>query len=175
MEVLESSTFSSQTERLWPENWLKKSWVIQLHHKFSTLFLQKFTSSFPDEETKAEWLEMWGAGLAGMTGEQVKKGLEQCARTLSWAPTIAEFKGLCQLPPKAFPQLPPPDRVKSDVQKQCMDQIREMLGKGFKRPGIWWAEKIVTRHEMGDTVQPYALKLAQEAIANKTRFDSEPL
>lgn len=118
---------------------------------------------------------MWAAGLAGMTGEQMKQGLEQCAKKCTWAPTISEFKELCALPPTAFPKLPPPDRARTDVQRESMEKIREMLAKGGRRPGVWWAEKIVTRHEMGDTVAPYALRCAQEAIANKTRFDSEPI
>lgn len=148
---------------------------MQLHHKFSLLYLAKFTSVFVDEETREEWLEMWGAALAGMTGEQMKQGLEQCAKKHVWPPTIAEFKELCFVPQTALPKLPPPDRTRTEAQQRSMEQIRKMLASGGRRPGIWWAEKIVTRHEMGDTVPPYSLRLAQEAIANKTRFDSEPL
>lgn len=137
------------------------------------LYLAKFTASFPDDETREEWLEMWGAGLAGMTGEQVKQGLEQCAMKHSWAPTIAEFRSLCYVAPKAFPQLSAPHKAANDAQKKCMERIREMLSKGQRRPGIWWAERIVTKAEMGEKVAPYALQMAKESIANKTRFDSE--
>jgi len=37
--------------------------------------------------------ETWGAGLAGLTGEDIKRGLESLSG--EWPPSMPEFKELC--------------------------------------------------------------------------------
>jgi len=138
--------------------------VLAIHKKFCLLYLTKFAASFPDDETLDEWCELWGAGLAGFSGEQIKEGLRRTALESQWPPTLSEFRGFCGLPQSAFPKLPPPTKTRSQAQEYCMSEVRKLA---IKKPGKWWAEKIITRHELHGDVMPVAVKFAQEALGQE--------
>lgn len=66
-----------------------------------------FQRLFPDETSMIDWRETWGAGLAGLTGEQMKRGLSKCLyESPKWAPSLGEFRALCE-PPKV--EVPRPE------------------------------------------------------------------
>lgn len=44
-----------------------------------------------------EWVETWSRGLAGLSAEQLKAGLVRCmTESPRWAPTLGEFRALCE-------------------------------------------------------------------------------
>lgn len=51
----------------------------------------------------------WEEGLAGLTGEEIKTGLEVARATRTWPPAIAEFRKDCR----------PPDVHKSAAYRIC--------------------------------------------------------
>jgi hypothetical protein len=38
----------------------------------------------------------WAEGIAGLTGEQIKTGIDRCRTTMAWPPSIAEFRSACE-------------------------------------------------------------------------------
>jgi hypothetical protein len=105
------------------------------------IYLNKWASQFHTSDdvdiARAEWSE----GLAGMTGEEIKKALDKCRKEFVWAPSIAEFRsaglGGSNLPEqntaayRAFKRLPRPE---SDpvVKQAAMRKIREIMSN--KKP-----------------------------------------
>lgn len=75
---------------------MPRSWGTELFRRFEVLYRAKFTDNFPAENDVAEWVSIWTRALAGTTGEQIKIGLERCAREREWPPIApAEFLPLC--------------------------------------------------------------------------------
>jgi hypothetical protein len=76
---------------------LPLAWIDRLFMRLSSIYLSKWTDNFKNNEellqiAKREWAE----GLAGLDGEQIKKGLDSCRKSLEWPPSIATFRTLCR-------------------------------------------------------------------------------
>lgn len=56
--------------------------------------------------------------------------------------------------------------------EQERDRIKDFLTRGFRKPGIWWADEIVARHNRGERVRPACLKAALEAIDSKGKGEA---
>lgn len=134
-----------------------------LHKKFSLLYLNKFSSSFPDEETFDDWCEIWGAGLAGITAEQMKEGLRRTTLECKWAPSVSEFREFCNIGQKPVVMLPLEKKMSSEA-KKSMEKIMAMLAENAKKPSKAWAHWIIEQHEAGLPVVPIALRFAREAV-----------
>lgn len=65
---------------------MPKSWGTELFRRFEALYRAKFTDNFATEDDVAEWVSIWTRALAGVTGEQIKLGLDRCAREREWPP-----------------------------------------------------------------------------------------
>ena len=74
--------------------------MTHLHKEFTRIYRTKFTDYFPTKQDVVAWMELWGAALADLTGEQLRAGLERCAMEREWPPTApAEFIKLCRPSP----------------------------------------------------------------------------
>lgn len=51
--------------------------------------------------------------------------------------------------------------------RKCLEEMRRMLATPLRKPGIWWAERILERAARGDRIAPYALQCAREAIEER--------
>jgi hypothetical protein len=98
------------------------------------IYGHRWTSSYGEKDDGT-----WLTGLADVTVEQIKTGLEKCrTRTIQpgredWPPTLTEFRALCLLTyaapyhrpfAKALPT-PPPNR---SIGYAALSAIRRMLG-----------------------------------------------
>ena len=171
MEI-QNSTSTRPAGDCWPKHWLPRHWAMALHRKFSLMYLSRFTSTFPDQETVLEWASLWAEHLSGLTGEQIKFGLDFCAQRLEWPPTTAEFRQCCEaLPRPAPPRLDPPS-IDRERALAAIARIKALIGTP-RRPGKGWAEKIVARHARGMVVNDYALRLAREALLSHDNSNNE--
>jgi len=136
---------------------------VALHKRFSAIYLQKFTSAFPDNECFEEWAGTWGESLKGCTGAQIKYALDRVGKEWVWPPSSVEFYQLCQAgkEPEPFLRLPPPKPL-SEVGQAAMAKIREMLKT--KPPSKDWAYKILDRVDDGEVLAPIAVRWAQEVV-----------
>jgi len=66
-------------------------WVLAIFKKLQARYLHKWTSAIEgiEEEVMSEWSQV----LSGLTGEQVKRGLDSWDS--EWPPTANEFKNVC--------------------------------------------------------------------------------
>ena len=157
---MENSTYTPQVEKLWPEQWLRKSWAHALHGKFRMLYMTKFTSSFQDQPTIDEWCEVWAEALAGFDGDQIKIGLDYCKDNHQWPPTCAEFKAACKSRPKPMLALPEPPRDSENGKRR----IAEILGMLKSKPingREYWAKVLAT-----EGLPPDTYKFAHQALHN---------
>ena len=157
---MENSTYTPQVEKLWPEQWLKKSWAHALHGKFRMLYMTKFTSSFQDQPTIDEWCEVWAEALSGFDGDQIKIGLDYCKDNHQWPPTCSEFKAACKSRPKPMLALPQPPRDSENGKRR----IGEILGMLKSKPingREYWAKVLAT-----EGLPPDTYKFAHQALHN---------
>ena len=70
---------------------LPKLWQTALFERFTKIYRQKFSDQFACEEEQKESMQEWGEALADLTGQQIKRGLDECRSQKSWPPSIAEF------------------------------------------------------------------------------------
>ena len=164
---MENSTFTptreTNSQKPWNKEWLERSWIVALHKRFSAIYLQKFTSAFPDNECFEEWAGTWGESLKGCTGAQIKYALDRVGKEWVWPPSSVEFYQLCQAgkEPEPFLRLPPPKPL-SDVGVAAMAKIKEMLKQ--KPPSKDWAYRILDRVKDGEIMAPIAIQWATEVV-----------
>jgi hypothetical protein len=61
----------------------------------AAIYGHRWTSAYGDDP-KGMSGDTWGAGLHGMTGVQLARGLEACvASSDPWPPTLPEFRAMC--------------------------------------------------------------------------------
>ncbi len=126
------------------------------------MYLEKFSRFFPDQETIDDWCATWGEGLAGITGEEIKYGLEIVVKQHQWPPTMGEFRACCKAAPKpVLRTLEAPRHGKSPYAEECMAKIREMLDNP-KKPGTWWKAEVLDKAKRGDRVSVAAMELAEK-------------
>ena len=97
--------------------------------------MNKWVSGIHGVESEA--IEQWSIGLSGLTGENIKLGLERC-RDLEWPPSIKEFRSLC-IPEKyahrqnasayeVFKQLPKPETDKDKAKVAILEAKKALRG-----------------------------------------------
>lgn len=127
------STTSRTETRLNTE--FPQTWVSALFKRFQAIYGQKFTSRIDGIEHLA--VREWATGLSGLTGRQIKTGIEKClTRKLApgkedWPPTPAEFRSMClpeRLEPihRSYISLPKPIQD-PEVAKQALACMRELM------------------------------------------------
>jgi hypothetical protein len=78
-------------------------------------------------------MDEWAHGLAGMTGEQIRRGLDSWQEP--WPPSLPEFKRACigadnphnTAAYKRFPKALPKPKASAQVVAECMAMMREAL------------------------------------------------
>ena len=74
------------------ENGLSEVWVLALFKKLQALYLTKWTSALEGIEETA--MVEWSQALSGLTGEQIKNGLDSLSD--EWPPSAIGFRALCE-------------------------------------------------------------------------------
>lgn len=64
--------------------------------RFTSIFGDRFKKNHESPEMFDMWCQDWFDGLAGILPEHIKQALEHCKLNLEWAPSIAEFRGICE-------------------------------------------------------------------------------
>ena len=120
------------------------NWISALFLRFQAIYGHKFTSTIQGIEDIAT--TEWANGMAGITGEQIKSGLEKCAQKKlqpgeqGWPPTLAEFRALClpeRIPAahREYIQLPKPKRAPEKMD-EITPQLRAAIGHKKKRNSV---------------------------------------
>jgi len=106
---------------------LPSEWISALFKRFQVRYGHKFTGSIDGLEEMA--VKEWAEGLAGLTGAQIKKGLDTWKEP--WPPSLPEFMEACLDEQSKHPMyiesrkaLPPPL-----CKKEIADAQREKLRK----------------------------------------------
>lgn len=113
---------------------MSKKWVSLLFSKFQARYPHKWISALGTPELITLAVDEWGKVLAGVTAEQVKRGLLEWDR--DWPPSALEFRKAClgkgdalhnTAAFKPFVRLPKPER---DVQvaNDAIAAMRKSLG-----------------------------------------------
>ena len=78
-----------------------ESWVREVWRRLGHLYGPRWTASLPTTAAEmAEMLETWACGLAGLSAEDLRRGLAALMeREDPWPPSLPELRGLCR--PKA--------------------------------------------------------------------------
>ena len=74
------------------ENGLSEVWVLALFKKLQAIYLTKWTSALEGIEETA--MVEWSQALRGLTGEQIKNGLDNLSD--EWPPSAIGFRALCE-------------------------------------------------------------------------------
>ena len=148
----------------WNPQWPKKSWMLALRNRLTAIYGNGLTT-LSDDANRSLWIETWAQGLSGVSGEQLRFGLEQAAKdTKSFPPTLGTFRSWCISTPKAQEALPKEDWESTEGHaEECMIKIKEMLSN--PRPaGKWWAREILAKVEAGGSVTMTQQRMAEEAL-----------
>lgn len=65
-----------------------------LYLRFCNFYGEKFTRMHTPESMEI-WYQDWADGLAGIEINAIKEAIDYCKLNLCWAPSLAEFIGIC--------------------------------------------------------------------------------
>lgn len=86
-----ASTAPSST----PDNGLLMKWAAALLGRFAAIWPKAWADSVAGLDPAMVQAE-WAKGLAGLTGEEIRDGIDHCRTQAPWPPSIAEFRGACR-------------------------------------------------------------------------------
>lgn len=81
---------STQNWKRAPEGIFNK-WIDVLFVRFARIWPMAWPNIVASNDID-EIAHEWSEGLAGLDGEQIKRGIEQCRQRCKWPPSIAEFR-----------------------------------------------------------------------------------
>lgn len=110
-------------------------WASRLQTRLAAIYGHRFTSSFPSEQAAAEWRDTWARALGDLSGEEIARGLDACAKELEWPPSIAEFRGMCRLHSRIDPNVRALLAAPRDTKDRSAElaSIKAMLAKRMTR------------------------------------------
>lgn len=146
------------------------NWISTLFLRFQSIYGHKFTSTIQGIEDIAT--TEWANGMAGITGEQIKCGLEKCAKKKlnpgeqDWPPTLAEFRALCLPEPipaahRDYVQLPSPKRAPEKMD-EITPQLHAAITHKKKRNSV-----MLPGEGLGDYLRAY-----QQSGLTRAKFDA---
>ena len=119
-----------------PKTGLPIHWITELFKVFQARYFAKWTAPLEGIQDRA--VQEWSNGLSGLTGEQLKQGIDKWDS--DWPPTLSEFKTCCIGikedwkhstaaykvidNSKALPIL----KAQKKVRDKSMDEIKKSLG-----------------------------------------------
>lgn len=74
---------------------LPESWIEKIFERLSLIYGTAFTAKWAGIDAM-NVKRVWAENLAGMTGDQIKAALLECARTCTYPPSAPEFYQLCK-------------------------------------------------------------------------------
>lgn len=141
---------------------LKRSWIEALWTKLHAIYGAKWSDSYPSEIADAAKGE-WAVALGALSGEQIKTGLERCAKLLRWPPTPAEFIA------EAEAGAPEPQELERALQYMPKRPEPKVLGKAahdanehFKKTGKSGLRRCVFSQHYGPAEYQRDLARARE-------------
>lgn len=153
MSLMLSPPLSVDAQPLRPD-WVKALFA-KLSARYGTLFADRY-AGVPQDVLIAEW----GAELAGLTGDDIRRGLDGC-RDLKFPPTLPEFLGLCRPPIEPHTAF-----------MEAMRNMRERdLGRNpaWSHPAIYWAAVEVTYYDMRQSTYSAIRVRWERALADQLR------
>ena len=60
--------------------------------KLNKIYLSRWSDQFSTTAEQNSYMEEWGIGLAGLSGDQIALALEKCRAESDWPPSIAKFR-----------------------------------------------------------------------------------
>lgn len=70
---------------------LEQAWILALFKRMEAIYSQKWAAQFASESVLQAAMDEWALGLFGLTGRQIKRGIDCCRVGCTWPPSIAEF------------------------------------------------------------------------------------
>lgn len=114
------------------------SWAARLVERMQALYGAKFAQQWAGIEP-VRLTEIWAEELAGMTGEELARGLASC-RSRPWPPTLPEFVLLCR---------PSMDPVTAHTEAVLGMQERKRGNLGeWSHPAVYWAAVKIGAHDL---------------------------
>lgn len=131
-----------------PSDSLAAGLLSNLWERMTHMFGHRWTATFGESATSngalTEVAKTWGAGLRGLTGEDIAAGLRSCAASgEDWPPSLPQFRAMCKqtvepvenaemyrVQPKALPE---PDWRKTERKakgSEACSGLRSMLRSG---------------------------------------------
>jgi hypothetical protein len=106
---------------------LDRRWIAALFAKLQGRYGHKWSSAYPAGTVLEVALAEWAEGLAGCTGDDIKRGLDQWQD--DWPPTLPEFRKACRprrlaLAHAPFPRLAAPVHKLSQSLAEYLKGIR---------------------------------------------------
>jgi hypothetical protein len=119
-----------------PEHWTEKIFRV-MENRYRAKWLDSF-GGIPRERVR----QAWGEELAGLSGEEIARGLAACGDAHpTWPPEVLEFMRLCR----------PPVDAKADWTEAREQMAVRMRGQGedrWSRPQVYWAAVTVGNYDL---------------------------
>lgn len=144
---------------------LPTAWVDRIFDKLTVTYGQAFLRRWQDLDMNAVKSD-WGNELDGF--DQNPKAISYALHNLNpeRPPTVLEFRALAYKCP--VEQVAMIDQPRATAERIAAELLR--MAPMRKRTFVDqrdWARRIVARHEQGDRIMPYSLKLAQSALRGR--------
>lgn len=114
------------------------AWAARLIERMQALYGAKFAQQWAGTQP-ARLAEIWAEELAGMSGDELVRGLEIC-RSKPWPPTLPEFIGFCR------PSLDPETAFREAV-SGVTERASGRMGT-WSHPAVYWAAVRVGAHDL---------------------------
>lgn len=141
---------------------LPAAWIDKIFDKLTLTYGQTFLRRWQDLDLNAVKSD-WGHELDGF--DKSPKAIAYALQNLNpeRPPTVLEFRAICYKCPSDQPVMIAQPRAAAEKIAE------ELLKMAPLRQRVYvdqrdWARRIVARHEQGDKIRPYSLKLAQSAL-----------
>lgn len=69
-----------------------------LFKRLQAIYGARWDDQFPSEERHDAAMAEWAQALAGLSGDQIRRGIERCRVECEWPPSIAKFVALAKSP-----------------------------------------------------------------------------
>ena len=130
-EVAQTALTARPSVGLTRSSALPSKWIAALFGKFAVRYGHKWTSAYP-ESLLAAAVQEWAEGLGGLTGQQLRRGLDMWDE--DWPPSLSEFRKACLPSPeyrtaayRPFPPMLPKPGADPDLVRREMAEAAEFL------------------------------------------------
>ena len=141
---------------------LPSAWIDRIFDKLTLTYGQTFLRRWQDLDINAVKSD-WAHELDGF--DRSPKAIAYALQNLNpeRPPTVLEFRALAYKCPAEQPVLLEIPKATPERVAKELDKLAPMR-KRIYVDGRDWARRILARHDQGDRIRPYSLKLAQAAM-----------